>query len=53
VLVSRSSRSFDPPLYWPALTVDQAPVAWQELRDWVEQYAARFALDSRTLPVCW
>jgi hypothetical protein len=27
--------------------------SWDDLRDWVEDYARRFAVDSRTIPSCW
>lgn len=41
------------PLHWPSLTSSEADQALSSLREWVEQLAARFALDTRVIPACW
>ena len=41
------------PLHWPSLTSTEADQALSSLREWVEQLAARFALDTRVIPPCW
>lgn len=48
-----TNRSSGAPLHWPAVEGVHAWQAWADLRDWVDDYAARFGLDSRTIPTCW
>jgi hypothetical protein len=40
------------PVYWPALTPDEAPGEWAALRRWVALLAARYPNAFR-LPECW
>lgn len=41
------------PIHWPSLTVNERASRGEQLREWVEQLAVRFALDSRVVPPCW
>lgn len=42
------------PLHWPAVTSDDAPRQWSELRDWVAGLVRRFEhLDHHVIPMCW
>lgn len=42
------------PLHWPAVTSDDAPRQWSELRDWVAGLMGRFEhLDHHVIPLCW
>ena len=42
------------PLHWPAVTSDDAPRQWSELRDWVAELMRRFEhLDHHVIPMCW
>ena len=44
----------DGPLCWPKLHAADAPEAWTELRQWVEQLVERFShLDHHAIPNCW
>ena len=43
----------DGPVHWPSLTEDEHARRTGELRDWVDQLVARFALDTRVVPPCW
>ena len=39
---------------WAAISADDVPAAWVELRAWVEELRNRFAhLDHHVLPACW
>jgi hypothetical protein len=35
------------------LLPDEAPQAWDDLREWVEHLVDRFGLDIRVVPPCW
>ena len=41
------------PVHWPSLTEVERESRTAELRDWVDQLVARFALDTRVIPPCW
>src|ERR1019366_2236542 len=41
------------PTHWPSLLPDEAPQAWDDLREWVEHLVDRFGLDIRVVPPCW
>ncbi len=41
------------PVHWPSLTDQERESRTDELRDWVGQLVARFALDIRVIPPCW
>lgn len=41
------------PVHWPSLTEEEHEGRTGELRDWVDQLVARFALDTRVIPPCW
>lgn len=39
---------------WSAISPDDAPAAWEELRAWVDELRQRFAhIDHHVLPACW
>ena len=40
------------PVFWPALTADEAAAEWDDLRRWVHRLLARFPNAIR-LPECW
>lgn len=41
------------PVHWPSVLPEDSETAWVELREWVEQLVARYALDARVVPPCW
>ena len=41
------------PVHWPSLTETERPRAFADLRDWVEQFVDRFAIEVRVIPPCW
>lgn len=41
------------PIHLPSLDDEERAELLAELRPWVEQLRARFALDARSLPPCW
>lgn len=42
------------PLHWPAVTSNDAPRQWTELREWVAALMRRFEhLDHHVIPMCW
>jgi len=47
------ARHQQAPVYWPELLHSEAGWQWDDLRDWVELFVARFRIDSRTIPPCW
>lgn len=47
------NSSISTPLFWAALPPNRADAEWRSLRRWVEEFAARFSIDSRTIPPCW
>jgi hypothetical protein len=40
-------------MHWPAVLPGEVPAAWGQLRDWVELFLDRYAVDTRTVPPCW
>ena len=44
----------NPPVHWPALTVDEAAAAWDQLGQWVaEIFVPYYEITRRSLPDCW
>lgn len=42
------------PVLWPAVTCEDAPKQWSDLRDWVADLVQRFEhLDHHVIPLCW
>jgi hypothetical protein len=41
------------PTDWRSVAASTAPEGWAELRDWVEWFKDRYALDHRVVPPCW
>ena len=41
------------PIHWPSLTETERQRAFGDLREWVEQFVNRFAIEIRVIPPCW
>ena len=41
------------PVHWPSLTATERLQAFADLREWVEQFVDRFAIEIRVIPPCW
>jgi len=51
--MSRRSHIPASPLFWPSVAEADRQQAWHDLRGWVDDYARRFAVHTRTIPACW